>query len=213
MTSETNTQSDLVILTADRDARFAIQGILARWKALGIRQIVDPLCVVHPQRDPGVFHNLDDGLLPAFARTHRHAMVIMDREGSGVEHLKSSVEMEETIEAALRAKGWGDRAAAIVIDPELEAWIWADSPHVAEVLGWQGRTPNLASWLEQKNWKTPDSPKPSRPKEALDAALYETKIPHSSSLFRKLAEKISLLRCTDRSFLKMRTTLQRWFEK
>ena len=98
----------------------------------------------------------------------------------------------------------------MVIDPELDIWVWADSSHVAEQLGWKRR--ELMSWLERNHYIVPPSVKPRRPKEVLEAALVTKKQkPRSSSLYKTLAEKVSLTSCTDRAFLKLRATLQQWF--
>lgn len=34
-----------------------------------------------------------------------------------------------------------DRAQAIVLLPELEAWVWRDSRHLEAVMGWKTRPP------------------------------------------------------------------------
>ena len=47
---------DLVCLVADKNLEAAIDGILRRPKAIGIREVQGEL-VVHPQRDPGCFHD------------------------------------------------------------------------------------------------------------------------------------------------------------
>jgi hypothetical protein len=54
---------------------------------------------------------------------------------------------------------WEDRAAAIVIDPELENWFWADSPHIADPIRTEERerpSPPMAGnggFLAQKQGK------------------------------------------------------------
>ncbi|MFB3133348.1 MAG: hypothetical protein ACE10K_12585, partial [Rhodothermales bacterium] len=53
--------------------------------------------------------------------------------------------------------------------------------------------------------------KPQRPKEAVEAVLRATDTPRSSSLYRQLAQKVSLNRCDDPAFLKLKSTLQEWF--
>jgi hypothetical protein len=53
--------------------------------------------------------------------------------------------------------------------------------------------------------------KPKRPKEALEQALRLARKSRSSSIFRQLAQRVSVKRCTDPAFLKFKATLQRWF--
>jgi hypothetical protein len=111
----------------------------------------------------------------------------------------------------LSQNGWGQRTSAIVIDPELEIWVWSDSPHVDEVLGWSGRQPDLRTWLTQRGSITDRNGKPNLPKEATEAALKEVRKPRSSSIYQQLAEKVSLGRCVDPAFIKLKNTLQSWF--
>ena len=111
----------------------------------------------------------------------------------------------------MNQSGWTDNAAVIVIDPELENWVWVDSPHVDDVLGWRGRGPGLWEWLRQKGMLPPDAPKPVRPKEAVEEALRVARKPRSSSLYRNLAEHVTLETCTDPAFQKFRDTIVSWF--
>lgn len=53
--------------------------------------------------------------------------------------------------------------------------------------------------------------KPHAPKEAMEAVLRLARLPRSAARYRQLAEKISLDRCSDETFRKLRTTLQTWF--
>ena len=57
------------------------------------------------------------------------------------------MELESLIENRL-ARHWADRAAAIVIDPELENWLWADSLHMAQSVGRSGDVSCLRAWLQ-----------------------------------------------------------------
>jgi len=201
----------LIVLTADKNAQFAIRGILSRQQSLGIRRLVQDAVeyITHPEKDPGVLRTARL-LLSPFLRTHAHALAIMDREGSGC-GTSPAEQVEEQIAADLRVAGWTDRVAALVIDPELDVWVWADSPHVEAEIGWADQSTNLRAWLVQKGFLFSAEGKPLRPKEALEAALRHVRMPRSSALYRSLAEKVSLARCTDRAFLKLKMILQSWF--
>jgi hypothetical protein len=199
---------DLVVLTADKNARFAVQGILTRYHSLGIRQISADY-YLHPEKDPGILHTAHDFLRPFF-RAYAHALVLMDREGSGKE-VMSRAQMEEKIETAMSQSGWGDRASVVVIDPELDIWVWSDSPHVDHELGWSGHVPDLRSWLRNLGLLGNGVTKPDQPKKALEAALKQVRKPRSSALYQAIAEKVSLAKCTDSAFVKLKSVLQRWF--
>ena len=200
---------DLIILVADTQMEFTLRGILSRYQRLGIRQVEFEI-LVHSERDPGCYLRGHD-LLRLYYGKHRHALLLFDREGCGQER-KSREELEQEVEERLRKSGWTDEAAAaIVLDPELESWVWSDSPEVANVLGWGKGLDDLISWLQQKDFWNEGDLKPQRPKEAVEAVLRETQTPRSSSLYHQLAQNVSLRRCTDPSFLKLKSTLQTWF--
>jgi hypothetical protein len=200
-------QTDLVVLTADKNTEWAIRGLLGREQSLDIRKISHNV-YVHVQRDPGVLCHAHDFLRP-FVQSHRHALAVLDREGCGKES-NDREELERIIEVALRDTGWGDRARAIVIDPELEAWVWSDSPHVRTVVGWDSPQ-DLTQWLRNRRFQQPGELKPTHPKEALEAVLRLTRKPRSSDIYRQLARKVGVARCVDGAFNKLRTTLRAWF--
>jgi hypothetical protein len=100
-----------------------------------------------------------------------------------------------------------------VLEPELEIWVWSDSPHVAEILGWKNKQTDLKTWLIKKGFLQEGELKPSKPKESMEAVLKEVRKPRSSMLYRRLAEKVSFGRCSDEAFKKLKSTLQNWFSK
>ena len=202
-----STLRDLILLVADSNIEFTMKGLLSRPEALRIRQI-DANVVRHPERDPGCLLRSPEFLRP-FQNEYRHALVMLDREGSG-QGSKSRQELERSLEEDL-AVSWDERAAAIVLDPELEIWLWSDSPEVDAVLGWQDRNPDLRSWLVQEGFADEPTDKPERPKEATEQALRIARKPRSSALYRRLAQKVSFRRCTDPAFEKLKRVLREWF--
>ncbi|HIE01121.1 MAG TPA: hypothetical protein EYP59_12680 [Thiotrichaceae bacterium] len=109
---------DLVILVADKNMEYAVKGLLSRPEALSIREISFDI-FIHPYHDPGC---LNEGhyFLQSALNQYRHALILFDREGCGREGLTRQ---------------------------ELEIWVWSDSPHVAEILGWKNKQPDLKTWL------------------------------------------------------------------
>ena len=77
--------------------------------------------------------------------------------------------------------------------------------------GWAGQQPDLRTWLRDEGMWTDDEAKPADPKEATLRALRRVKQPLSSSLYEQLAGSVSLERCTDPAFAKLRDTLRKWF--
>lgn len=199
---------DLVVLVADQNMASAVEGLLAREKSFGIRR-VDSTIFVHRARDPGCLKEGDLFLRP-FSRRYRHALLMFDKEGCGREGATRE-NLEADLESRLARSGWNDRSAAVVFDPELEVWVWSDSPYVERLLGWTGRSPDLRSWLSEKGYWTTGRPKPECPKEAVEEALASAGIPRSSSLYLELARRVGLGRCIDPAFAKFKATLQNWF--
>lgn len=200
----------LVVLVADDNMKHTIQGVLQRPQSFGFGQLTYEI-FTHHHRDPGCLNEGHHFLRP-FVNRFQHALLIFDREGCGRENL-SREEIEQEIEKQLAVSGWGDRASAIVIDPELENWIWSDSPEVESALGWKERQPKLRVWLEKNGYLKDNSIKPSPPKEALEKALYVVRKPRSSSIFLKVAKSVSLKRCQDPAFLKLKNLLVKWFKE
>jgi len=199
---------DIVVLVADKNIEAAIRGLLRRQEALGIRT-VDAEILRHPQKDSGC---CNDGVefLSTFTNQFLYALLMFDHQGSGREE-EPPADIENSIEERLSRTGWNNRARTVVLDPELEIWVWASSPHVAHCLGWDNQRTPLAQWLLDQGYLRADHAKPARPKEALEAVLYATQTPRSSAIYRQLAEKVSLRACTDRAFLKFREVMQVWF--
>ena len=201
---------DLVILAADKNIEQALRGLLERTEALGIRA-VNADVFIHPERDPACARRGVEFLSrPRFLNQYSFGLLIFDHEGSGMESLSSQA-LQDEINTQFSRSEWRERARAVVLDPELEAWVWADSPHVDEVAGWKDRRPNLRRWLRENGWLGEGESKPKRPKEAFEAALRTTKKPRSSSLYLQIAQRVSLSRCEDKSFLEFKEILRNWF--
>jgi hypothetical protein len=197
---------DLVALVPDRSWEATLNTLLGkRCQALSIRACSYDI-FVHPQRDPGVFRCAGKFLAP-FQQQYKQALVVIDQEWAGAP--KEPTEIEGTIQHELDLFSWKGRSDVIVVVPELEAWAWTESPHLPDILGWNEG--NLFSELARRSFERNALGKPLRPKEALDSILRTARKPRSSALFSRLAEKVSLERCQDPSFLKLKRVLQGWF--
>jgi hypothetical protein len=200
---------DLILLVPGKDEREALEGLLeCRRPSLGIRDIRYELLVAS-MRDPGCFQSAD-ALLRPFHHRATHALVLFDHYGSGQED-RPVPEVEAEVRSRLAGAGWGDRADALVLSPELETWVWSASRHVDQELGWEGRNPALRDWLRNQGYWPDAHLKPQEPKRALKAALREVRKPQSPRMFRRLAERVSLDRCQDSAFRKLLTLLRQWF--
>ena len=198
---------DLVCVVADKQIRAALAGLLERPRALGIRPITKEI-LLHPEHDPGCF--LRPALiLRGYRQAAEHALILLDHDWDGVP-TASGADLEARIGEKLGSAGMADWAAPVVIDPELEAWVFGASPRVAEMLGWTEPT-SLRETLEQRGFWKPDALKPADPKAALEYVLGRTGKGRSASLFRRLAQRAGTRSCRDRAFLRLRNLLRSWF--
>lgn len=201
---------NLIAVVADADMEWTLRTLLNKRQAdLSIRPIESQV-VRDPGRDAGVFRQAHN-LLRLYLNQADYALVMLEREGSGVKADFSAKEMEDDIEDRLMRNGWRTsagtpRAAAIVLDPELEIWVWSQSPHVARALGLT--TEQVKTVLAK--FPLSENGKPQRPKEAMLAALRVGRKPHSSRICQELAQTVSL-QSDERAFAKLRHTLQTWF--
>ncbi len=204
-------KKDLICLVADPMMKYAVDRLLDRHEALGSSGIrrIDYEVRDHPQRDPGCLHQAHQWLR-LYLNKAEFALVLFDREGCGMEDA-SRDKLEALVQQRLAENGWKERAAAVVLDPELEIWVWSDSPHVATALGWPNPLSDLHSWLRREGFLTGSDIKPERPKEALQAILRTTRRRHSSALYGELARRVSLSKCADPAFSKLMSTLRGWF--
>jgi len=204
----TQQKKDLVVLVADNKIESAVKGLLTRDRSLSIRNVTTSI-YKHPEHDPGCLLRGHEFLRP-FVNQYAHALVLLDHEGSGYEQ-ESRIVLEKNIEEKLSQSGWNDRAVAVVIEPEIESWVWSNSPHLDEILGWKGKDPSLRDWLGKRGHLHEKQIKPDKPKKAMEESLRFVRKPMSASLYLHLAQKVGIERCIDESFLKLKNTLQQWF--
>jgi hypothetical protein len=198
--------NDLIVLVADKNMSTAIAAILSNHDRLRIRRLDFQGPYAHPRRDPGVY-KFGPEFLRSFQEQASNALVVFDRDGCGSQESRNQLEAD--VEARLSQSGWAERSCAIAIDPELENWVWSESPHVASALGWEHT--ELRAWLAESGYQPEGAIKPLNPKDTVEEALRLKKIPRSSVVYRQIAEHVSFERCTDGAFLKLCRVLRRWF--
>ncbi|WP_419941196.1 methylation-associated defense system protein MAD4 [Candidatus Palauibacter sp.] len=206
MTVESGT-GGLVALAADRDIEEALAKLFARPEALGVAPFRHEIRR-HPRRDPGCRVEAADFLRP-FRNRFSHALVVFDRVGCG--GVGPREDIEASVERELHQSGWEDRGRAVVIDPELEVWVWSDSPAVLSALRWTQGHQALRSWLAAEQLWNPGAAKPHDPKAAMLRCLRKTRRRRSARIFGEIAAGTSLEGCRDPAFGKIRTVLREWY--
>jgi hypothetical protein len=155
--------------------------------------------------DGGVHRRCHDILRP-YLRTHRRALVILDQKFGGE---RPADEIRIDIERRLNANGWQDRAAVAVINPELEALLWQDNPHVERALRHLG--PSLRQLLAQDGRWPVDVAKPPAPKEVIQALIRTNRAGPPMVVYSQIARAVSTAGCVDPAFHCVRDALRAWF--
>lgn len=197
---------DLVVLVADKNMQFALQGALGRPQALGIRPLT---CAFRPHmgRDGGV-RSTGAELLAREAPRFRHALMLLDFHGCGREQ-EDPLALEAILDCQLQA-AWGERAKALVIFPEVDVWLWGADNALRESLHWSQDEP-IRDWLRDRGFEFGVDGKPRQPKEAMQLLCRTQKLARSSALYERITSRISLQNCTDPAFGRLRRQLSDWF--
>lgn len=212
---------DIVWLIADLECQATLFGFLERpefHRALNCGKFRfsprEDLLRDAQGKDPGVWKRAHE-LLRGKHSTHHYAVIILDNAWDGS---PGPAQIEADISRNMVSCGWArDRFAVIVIDPELEAWIWQDSPHVEEAFG-HARPPSLRDKLAAVLHRESGQPlwplgaaKPPDPKAAVEAVRSMYRVGPASPVFNEITSTVSVAQCQDPAFQKLRHALQHWF--
>jgi len=199
---------DLVVLVADVQQEKTLETLLGeRQPSLGMREITFDI-FRHPRHDAGVYHEAADFLATYQPPQYAHALIVLDQAWNGAP--EDAASMRQAIGQGLQARGWATEAyEVIVMEPELECWVWASSPVVPDVL--RTTWDDIRALARQHAYWADGEMKPSQPKELLEAILRQQRRPRSSAIFQDLARRVGLAQCQDPAFTLLRETLALWF--
>jgi hypothetical protein len=155
--------------------------------------------------DGGVHRRCHDILRP-YLRTHRRALVVLDQQFGGE---RPAEDVRNEIEDLLNANGWAGRAAAAVIEPELEVLLWQDNPNVERALRHSG--PSLRQLLARDGRWPGESPKPPAPKALIQGLIRANRAGAPMAVYGLIASQVSTARCVDPAFHRVRDALRAWF--
>lgn len=202
---------DLLVLVADADMREVMRGVLGRSDEVAAGQL-DFDVQVHPQRDGGCRTGAATYLRP-YLKRFRYCMVVFDRYGCGSRDSREDI--QRSVESDLARNGWDGRSKVIVIEPELEAWIWGDLKAASRQVGWPGDHTALRERLAAEGHWPRDQDKPEDPKRAMREAMSRSPLRRqprrSARVFRKIADSARFDGCRDAAFNELRETLMTWF--
>lgn len=201
---------DLIVLAADSQIKSTVEALLSRrYQSLGIREISFEV-QTHPHQD-SCCRTASEGILRPLLDEYEKGMVVFDYDGCGERGLMPE-HLEMSLEDRYVASGFDeDRVSSVVINPELEVWMFGASfHHLQRNIGWS-QPQSIRDWLVAHGYLSAESRKPANPKAAIEAVSSLQKVPRSRRLFANLARRASLAHCEDRAFQKFWSTLQRWF--
>ncbi len=198
---------DLLVLVPDKNMEAVFRELLKRHRSLRIRPIGFDVHV-HPRRDPGCY-NEGAEWLRAQQHAYAYLLLCLDFAWEGHGH-ETAADLRASLRHRLELCGLGARSDALVVEPELEQWLFVDSPHVANGLGYESFGEIRRTLEDAGLWRAGGS-KPDDPKGATEFLLEKKAIPRSSSIYGGIAEKVSLRRCRDPAFTQLRQRLAQWF--
>lgn len=156
--------------------------------------------------DPGLYLRAHE-LVANHARSHRHVVVALDAAWEGS---PNAAEIEDHVSRNLAGVWEAGRYRVIVIEPELEAWVLHDNPHVATAFRYDGTRP-MRHWLRENGHWPDELAKPPDPKAAVEALCRYTRTPRSAAVYGKVVSKVTVRNCVDRAFRRLADTLCEWF--
>lgn len=212
-----STSDKLAILVPDGAYPLVLSSfLLSRTHSLGLRRVEIEI-VKDAFRDSS---REAVELLRPFQRTCSHALIIRDLHGSGWEDKGADV-LEMELRDQMLVSGWTiEQCAAVVVEPEIEAWLRFDSSHFHQLI--RNRARKRVEWdqlllqplineLITKRGGTNEQGKPMNPKEAFEDLLSTFGIQRSNALYGHLASVESLKGCSVPSFNRLIEILCVWF--
>jgi hypothetical protein len=157
----------------------------------------------------GGIHRRAHQLLRRYLPFYQNAIVILDKNFGG--RLPAAVVREEILRNLLH-NGWSAECVeVVVIDPELEVWLWQrGNPHLAREFRYNGSV-SLEEFLEAEGLWSSATLKPAKPKEAAGVLLQRYRAGPRIVVYRRIVEHISVRGCQDPAFNLLADALRRWF--
>ncbi len=203
---------ELVILTADGTMNAVFKAFFSRemWHmtlGCGAFDLWTEEDIFHvPGQTDGAVHRRAHEFLRPYLGTHRRALVALDWQFGGE---RPAAEVREEVLQNLRRNGWEDRCEVVVIDPEIEVWLWQDKPQIAQAVRFQGG--GLRAHLENDGSWPAGQAKPTAPKDTIQDLIRRNRAGAPMVVYSKIAESVGVAGCQDGAFQHLRASLQAWF--
>ena len=157
----------------------------------------------------GGIHRRAHELLRPYIRSHQNAVVMLDKKFGG--QLPAAVVRGEILGNLLH-NGWSAECAeVVVIDPELEVWLWQrGNPHIGMAFRYNSPI-SLEEFLATEGLWSSAAVKPTKPKEAASLLLRQYRAGSPMVVYSRIVEHISVRGCQDPAFGHLVSALRRWF--
>ena len=157
----------------------------------------------------GGIHRRAHELLRRFIHSHQNAVVMLDKNFGG--RLPAPVVRGEILHNLLH-NGWSAECVeVVVIDPELEVWLWQrGNPHIVRAFKYNGSA-SLEEFLEIEGLWPSAAGKPAKPKDATGLLLRRYRAGPPMVVYARIVESISVSGCQDPAFNLLVAALRRWF--
>jgi hypothetical protein len=204
---------DCMFFVADLNMLAAFKGFLCReqfHQSIGCAAFsFDPKKDIrHAEFVNDNLHTQAGELVRGYQTTHKRIVVVQD---CAFEGSPGQARIESNLSRQLVAAGWErDDFLTIAIAPELEQWLWQDSPHVETALKHKA-PPSLKQMLINAGHWEEGAPKPADPKAAMEWVTNRNRVIRSGATYGKITSKVSVKTCTDAAFLRLVAQLLAWF--
>jgi hypothetical protein len=200
---------DLFVILEGSGDEVVLEALLKRPSDLGIRAVTFKC-----ERRSSAVRTQGPDIAREQRREFRYVICLWDHGGSGREQQPPS-RVQGEVQARLNRNTLKGCSKALIIDPELEIWLWQDSAAIASALG-VGED-RLAEWL--RDWQRKHFPTQTvetlvrqQPKEALEEVIKQSGKKRTSTLYRHITAVANLnLWSGEASFRRLCRTLRRWF--
>jgi hypothetical protein len=157
----------------------------------------------------GGIHRRAHALLRPYLPSHQNAVVILDQNFG--RRLPAAVVRGEILNNLLR-NGWSAECVeVVVIDPELEVWLWQrGNPHIARAFRYN-ESVSLEAFLEAAGFWSAAASKAARPKETARLLIRQYNAGVPMVVYTRIIENISVRGCQDPAFNLLASALRRWF--
>jgi hypothetical protein len=209
----------IVFHLADKHMEEGLRAFFRRnnWHfALGCRRFpIDPESTVDIFRVAGatdpILWKQAGANLRTHLNTHERAVVVLDEF---FDPFPGAEQIRKAVAASMQKHGWPeDRFAVIVIQPMLEAWLFADAVSTARGFNVPDFRQIQQQLIRQKLWQQ-GAPKPHEMKQARNVAARIGGRTTGSSIFRAVFQNLSSRAfdaCGEPGFQLLRNALQTWF--